>query len=162
MESYICPASLSWVNTEFGEWQPNPLLSLTPYVASALLEAGWKMQRRVPLPMHTCKAQKSSHIDLLYELSAPSQTHCNSHTALSQLEPQTLAIFPLETVVTGQSLVSKPHGETWSIGLYCKKTAKIHCISIRGKWILAGLHNHRGCELTVCSLEGLKRSVQGE
>lgn len=61
-ESYICPASLSWVNTEFGEWQPTPLLSLTPYVASALLEAGWKTRWRVTLPMHTCKAQKSSHI----------------------------------------------------------------------------------------------------
>jgi len=61
-ESYICSASLSWVNTEFRERQPTPLLSLIPYVASALLQAGWKMRRRVPLPMHTCKAQKSSHI----------------------------------------------------------------------------------------------------
>lgn len=150
-ESYICPASLSWVNTEFGEWQPTPLLSLTPYVASALLKAGWKMRPRVPLPMHTCKAQKSSHI---YCTNVPPH-HSNFHTTLSQLEPQILTIFPLETAVTGQSFVSKPHGKTWSAGMYCKNGAKIHCISVRGKWILAGLHNHWGCELTVCLLKGL-------
>lgn len=46
--------------------------------------------------------------------------------------------------------------ESWSTALYFKNRAKIHCISVRGKWILAGLHNHWGCELTVCSLKGLR------
>ncbi len=64
--------------------------------------------------------------------------------------------FPLETVVTGRSFVSKPHSESWSTDLYFKNGAKTHCISVRGKWILAGLHNHWGCELTVCSLKGLR------
>lgn len=91
-ESYICPASLSWVNTELGEWQPTPLLSLIPYVASALLEAGWKMRRRVPLPMHTCKAQKSSHIYCTNY--PPPHRHTNSHTSLHSWNRKLSPSFP--------------------------------------------------------------------
>lgn len=152
-ESYICPASLSWVNTEFGERQPTPLLSLIPYVASALLEAGWKMRRRVPLPMHTCKAQKSSHI---YCMNYP-PTHRHTVTPTppyhSWNRKRSLSI-PSKLLSQASHLYQNHTVEPKAQACTAKNTAKIHCIGVRGKWILAGLHKHRGCELTV-SLKGL-------
>lgn len=79
-ESYICPASLSWINTEFGERQPTPHLYHSHHMWPLFF---WRHDERCNIGfLSSCTHEVWKSFHFYCTLYPPTQhAHCNSHTS---------------------------------------------------------------------------------